>query len=192
MLRVAKHTSKLICSFAFLEGFNNHYLSSFRYSYLVTTLWWSLLQPVTTMPKAHPDVSTLRVQKVLNEFGSLPLAETSLAKKALSPKPEIVLAMIMDAMLKSRPIQHDLSQKSVNHLIEVGYYDIEKLSKSTWEERTDVLREGGYNRYREQGATNLGALAEFVQDNYGMCWHGSNATASCPTSTWIGLLLPEC
>jgi hypothetical protein len=170
----------------------NTIFQSSNYPYLVIAPWCSLLQPVTTMPKAQPDEPTLRVQKVLNEFGSLPLAETPLAKKALSPSPEIVLAMIMDAMLKSRPIQHDLSQKTVNHLIEVGYHDINKLSKSTWEERTDVLREGGYNRYREQGATNLGALAEFVQDNYGMCWHGFIATAPCPTSTWVGFLLPEC
>jgi hypothetical protein len=86
--------------------------------------------------------------------------------------------MIMDAMVKSRPIQHDLPQKTMNRLIEVGYHDVNKLSDSTWEERTDVLREGGYNRYREQGATNLGALAEFVQDNCGMYWHWPSATPS--------------
>lgn len=76
--------------------------------------------------------------------------------------------MVTDALVKSRPIQHDLAQKTVNHLIEVGYHNVNKLADSTWQERTDVLREGGYNRYREQGATNLGALAEFVQENYGM------------------------
>ena len=31
-----------------------------------------------------------------------------------------------------------------------------------------VLKEGGYNRYREQGATNLGELAGLVLDKYGM------------------------
>lgn len=30
-----------------------------------------------------------------------------------------------------------------------------------------VLKDGGYNRYREQGATNLGELAELVLDVYG-------------------------
>lgn len=133
------------------------------------------------MPQAQADKMTLQVQKVLDEFGSPPLAGTPLAKKASSPTPEILLAMIIDAMLKSRPIQHDLSQKTVNHLIEVGYHDLNKLSESTWEERTNVLRESGYNRYREQAATNLGVLAEFVQDNYGMCWHGSDATTPYPT-----------
>ncbi|KAJ5123120.1 hypothetical protein N7448_009217 [Penicillium atrosanguineum] len=118
------------------------------------------------MPKVQADDMTLRVQEVLDKFGSPPLAETPLAKKACSPTPEGVLAMIIDAMLKSRPVQHGLSQRTVNHLIEVGYHDVNKLSDSTWEERTDVLRESGYNRYREQAATNLGALAEFVQEKY--------------------------
>lgn len=122
------------------------------------------------MSKTPTDGTTSRVQKVLNEFGRPPMAGTPLAKKEpLSPTPETVLAMVMDAMIKSHPISHDLSQKAVNHLIELGYHDVEKLSNSTWEERANVLREGGYNRYREQGATNLGALAEFTLDNYGEC-----------------------
>lgn len=120
------------------------------------------------MPKDHTDKTTSGVQKVLNEFGCPPLAGTPLAKEKLSASPEILLAMVMDAMIKSHPISHDLSQKAINHLIEVGYHVIQKLSSSTWEERTMVLKEGGYNRYREQAATNLGALAEFVMDNYGM------------------------
>jgi hypothetical protein len=80
--------------------------------------------------------------------------------------------MVMDAMVKSKPISHGLSQRTINHLIEAGYHDIDKLHSSTWEERTMVLREGGYNRYREQIATNLGSLAEFVVNEYGMsiCW----------------------
>lgn len=120
------------------------------------------------MPKGQTDKTTSGVQKILNEFGRPPLAGTPLAKEQLSASPEIILAMVMDAMIKAHPISHDLSQKAIKHLIEVGYHDIEKLSNSTWDERAMVLKEGGYNRYREQGATNLGALAEFVVENYGM------------------------
>ncbi|PYI01895.1 hypothetical protein BO78DRAFT_411039 [Aspergillus sclerotiicarbonarius CBS 121057] len=74
--------------------------------------------------------------------------------------------MVIDAMLKSRPISHDLSQRAVNKVIEVGYHDIQKLGESSWEERTMVLKDGGYNRYREQGATNLGDLAELINEKY--------------------------
>ncbi|KEY78421.1 hypothetical protein BA78_7823 [Aspergillus fumigatus] len=74
--------------------------------------------------------------------------------------------MVLDAMLKSRPISHDLSQRAVTELIDEGYHDIKKLGESSWEERTMVLKDGGYNRYREQGATNLGDLADFVNGQY--------------------------
>ena len=110
-------------------------------------------------PKAH---------KVIEEFGRGPLDRTPLAQKPLTAAPEMVLAMAIDALLKSRPISHDLSQRAANKIIEVGYHEIETLGKSSWEERTMVLKDGGYNRYREQGATNLGDLAELVNGKYGM------------------------
>lgn len=110
-------------------------------------------------PKAH---------KVIEEFGRAPLDRTTLADKTLTAAPEILLAMAIDAMLKSRPISHDLSQRAVSHIIEVGYHDIQNLGKSSWEERAMVLKDGGYNRYREQGATNLGDLVDLVDGKYGM------------------------
>ncbi|EAW17669.1 uncharacterized protein NFIA_075990 [Aspergillus fischeri NRRL 181] len=107
-----------------------------------------------------------KVHKIIEEFGRQPLEGTSLAKEPLIASPETVLAMVLDAMLKSRPISHDLSQRAVNKLIDEGYHDIRKLGESSWEERTMVLKDGGYNRYREQGATNLGDLADFVNGQY--------------------------
>lgn len=111
---------------------------------------------------------SFRVQRVIDEFGNAPLGKSPLANEYLTNTPEIVLAMVMDAMVKSKPISHGLSEKTINHLLETGYHDINKLHKSTWEERTMVLQEGGYNRYREQTATNLGNLAEFVVNEYSM------------------------
>ncbi|GCB26885.1 hypothetical protein AAWM_09770 [Aspergillus awamori] len=107
-----------------------------------------------------------KLQKVVKEFGRPPLYGTEIAEGRLESSPDTLLAMVMDAMLKSRPISHDLTQRAVNKLIEVGYHDIRKLGESSWEERTMVLKDGGYNRYREQGATNLGDLAEFVNEKY--------------------------
>ncbi|KAF7158256.1 hypothetical protein CNMCM5623_003025 [Aspergillus felis] len=107
-----------------------------------------------------------KVHKIIEEFSRQPLEGTSLAKEPLTASPETVLAMVIDAMLKSRPISHDLAQRAVNKLIDEGYHDIRKLGESSWEERTMVLKDGGYNRYREQGATNLGDLADFVNGQY--------------------------
>lgn len=109
----------------------------------------------------------LKAHKIVEEFGRVPLEGTSFAKEPLEASPETVLAIAIDAMIKSRPISHELSQKTVNKILEAGYHDIQKLAKSSWEERTMVLKDGGYNRYREQGATNLGNLAELVEGKYG-------------------------
>ncbi|KAJ5120529.1 uncharacterized protein N7515_009917 [Penicillium bovifimosum] len=98
----------------------------------------------------------LKVDKVLNEFGRSPLHGTRLANPpTLDARPEIVLAMVIDALIKARPISHELTQKTIKTLIEADYHDIDVLSNSTWDDRTMVLEDGGYNRYREQCATNL-------------------------------------
>lgn len=118
---------------------------------------------------ARPSESP-KVHKIIEEFGRQPLEGTSLAKEPLTASPDTVLAMVIDAMLKSRPISHDLSQRAVNKIIDEGYHDIRKLGDSSWEEKTMVLKEGGYNRYREQGATNLDDLADLVKSKYGTHW----------------------
>lgn len=119
-----------------------------------------------------------KAHKVVEEFGRGPLEGTSLAEEPLEASPETVLAIAIDAMIKSRPISHELSQKTVNKILEVGYHDIQKLANSSWEERTMVLKDGGYNRYREQGATNLGNLAELVEGKYGECLQSSTSDES--------------
>ncbi|KAJ9272118.1 hypothetical protein DTO212C5_1881 [Paecilomyces variotii] len=106
-----------------------------------------------------------KVHKVIEEFGALPLKDAGVAEP-LQATPETVLAMVLDAMLKSTRISHSLAQKAVNTVIEAGYHDIKKLSQTTWDDRVDVLAKGGYNRYREQASTNLGALIEFVNGKY--------------------------
>ncbi|EAU31978.1 conserved hypothetical protein [Aspergillus terreus NIH2624] len=111
----------------------------------------------TDLPKVH---------KAVKQFGRAPLDGTQVAKEPLTASAETLLAMVIDAMLKSRPISHDLSQRAVNRVIDEGYHDIHKLENTSWEERTQVLKDGGYNRYREQGATNLGQLAEFINEKY--------------------------
>lgn len=120
-----------------------------------------------TMPQEHSDMSS-RIQQVINEFGDSPLGRTPLAKQPLTAAPDTILAMAMDAMVKSRPISHDFSQKTINHLIESGYHHLDKLCNSTWAERTAVLQDGGYSRYREQAAIYLGNLGKFVVNNYGI------------------------
>ena len=99
------------------------------------------------------------IHSMISKYGQPPLAGTSLGELSrLDATPDIVLAMTMDAMVKSRPISHNITRRTISKLIEEDYHNINTLANSAWDERTDVLREGGYNRYSEQCSTNLGGL----------------------------------
>ncbi|KAL4758303.1 TVP15 family protein [Aspergillus foveolatus] len=115
-------------------------------------------------PQGSPNREKL--EKTIKKFGRGPLEGTAIEGKALSGSPDTILAMLMDAMLKSKPMSHELTDRTLKKLVEVGYHDIQKLGNASWEERAMVLKDGGYNRYREQGSTNLGKLVEFVNEKY--------------------------
>ncbi|KAL3464292.1 hypothetical protein BJX64DRAFT_286711 [Aspergillus heterothallicus] len=116
--------------------------------------------------EARNSLSGEKLHKTIAKYGRGPLEGTAIEEKALTGSPDTILAMLFEAMLKSKPISHDLTDRTIHKLIDVGYHDIQKLGDATWEERAMVLKDGGYNRYREQGSTNLGALVEFVNDKY--------------------------
>ncbi|KAJ5356398.1 FAD dependent oxidoreductase [Penicillium concentricum] len=141
------------------------------------------------MPAHTSKEAALKIDKVLNEFGRSPLHGTVLAD-SLNSSPEIVLAILLDALIKARPISHELTQKTIKKLIEAEYYDINILSNSTWQDRTMVLQAGGYNRYREQCATNLGELAKLVVETYEGDLNNLLQDANCETGK-VGLLLKE-
>lgn len=125
---------------------------------------------------SRPDSSiSAKLHKTIADYGSLPLEGTGAVKvddqnqtQDLQPTPDTLLAMVLDALLKSTRISHDLAQKTLSAVIRAGYHDIDTLSASTFDDRVRVLSEGGYNRYREQTATRLGELAELVEEKYGM------------------------
>lgn len=120
------------------------------------------------MPEYRQQNFDDEIEMVTHAYGSLPLSHTPM-DEALRRKstPDTVLAMVIDALVKSRPISHELSQSTVARLVEDDYHNIDKLSATSWGERTDLLRQVGYNRYREQCATNLGSLSDFVLVKYG-------------------------
>lgn len=114
--------------------------------------------PITANPK---------LRSILSSYGTLLLEDLRISDP-VSPTPKNILALVLNAMLTSARISHQLAFKSVKCLIEAEYHDIEVLKRSTWEERTKVLTNGGYTRYREKTATELGDLVNLVQDKYGM------------------------
>ena len=121
--------------------------------------------PAEQLKKSPNDINP-KIHQLISTYGKLPLQNLGLSEPN-SPTPENLLALIFYAMLTSARISHQLAYKSVKCLLDAGYQDIEVLHKSTWEERTKVLTEGGYTHYREKTATALGELADIVKTKYG-------------------------
>lgn len=122
------------------------------------------------MPKEKGEVGSTvahKIHKTIDEYGTVPL-EGLRVDKPLEPTPEILLAIVIDSMLKSTRISHNLAEQTSMKVFAAGYYDIEILSNTSWDDRVQVLSEGGYNRYREITATKLGDLATLVNEKYGM------------------------
>ena len=116
-----------------------------------------------------------KIEQVMSSYGNLPLHDSDLSEPD-KPTAETILAHVMEALVKATRISHNIADDTVRCLIKAGYQDVQKLKSSTWEQRTEVLTEGGYSRYREKAATELGDLAEFVIEKYGE----SSLTCSFP------------
>ncbi|KIW92089.1 uncharacterized protein Z519_07073 [Cladophialophora bantiana CBS 173.52] len=80
--------------------------------------------------------------------------------------PETILALLLNAILSSTRVSHNIAAKTTALVIKARYHKLDVLKKSTWEERTEVLTKGGYTHYREKTATFMGQLAELVEEKY--------------------------
>ncbi|EXJ78842.1 hypothetical protein A1O1_09244 [Capronia coronata CBS 617.96] len=116
--------------------------------------------------QSKPDsLAKSTIATLIEKYGSLPLSDSAV-DEPLSPKPETMLALLLNAMFSSARISHELAAKTLTTTIKAGYHKINVLKKTSWDERTRVLTEGGYTRYREKTATALGDLVEFLEENY--------------------------
>ena len=111
--------------------------------------------------KPEGSTSTAKIEKLIQAHGKLPLEDYGLPDP-LSTSPGNMLANLFNTMLTSARIAHQLATKSVKLMLDKNYHDLDTLKKSTWDERTVVLTDGGYTHYREKTSTQLGDLAEFL------------------------------
>ena len=81
----------------------------------------------------------------------------------------VVLAHILNALLSSARISHEIAIRTLKSLFDEQFYDVQVLRHTTWDERTQILTKGGYTRYREKTATFLGGLIELLENEYGKC-----------------------
>ncbi|ETN46483.1 uncharacterized protein HMPREF1541_00668 [Cyphellophora europaea CBS 101466] len=121
--------------------------------------------PPESPPTSPAPAARDKLNRLIAQHGALPLNDTNIPQP-LSPSPSTFLALLLNAFLSSARISHDLAAKTVSRVIQAGYHNLPTLKASSWQERTEVLTEGGYTRYREKTATALGELAELLEEKY--------------------------
>jgi hypothetical protein len=109
---------------------------------------------------------TTRVQELANRQGNIPLQSNHL-KAPQEATPETVLAHLLNALVSSARISHTIAAQTLEKLLAAKYHEMGVIQQSSWHERTVVLTESGYTRYREKTATSLGQLADHLEEAYG-------------------------
>jgi flagellar biosynthesis GTPase FlhF len=88
-----------------------------------------------------------KVESLIQQHPDLPLSDTDL-EDPRKPTPDTLLALLLHAILSSTRVSHAIAAKTTSLVIKAGYHKLDILKKSTWQERTEVLTEGGYTHYR--------------------------------------------
>ncbi|KIV79953.1 hypothetical protein PV11_07492 [Exophiala sideris] len=123
-------------------------------------------KPSTSKSKSKSGASTYpKLERLIEKYGAIPLSDTAL-EDPQSPKSETILALLLNALFSSARTSHELAAKTIATAIKADYHKIDTLRKSSWDERTQVLTDGGYTRYREKTATGLGELVELIDSKY--------------------------
>lgn len=106
-----------------------------------------------------------KMQKVISKYGDPPLKD--LVDDRWPPS-KVVMAHILNALLSSTRISHNIVNHTLESLLNEEYNDIDVLRHTSWSARVKLLDAGGYVRYDERTATNLGELRKLVSHKYGM------------------------
>ncbi|MFE1931601.1 endonuclease [Streptomyces sp. NPDC059474] len=85
----------------------------------------------------------------------------------LRDTPGPLYQLLVLAHLLSARISSDIAVAAARALFDAGMRDPRRMAEATWQQRVDALGEGGYRRYDERTATQLGAAAELVNREYG-------------------------
>ncbi|WEW57692.1 hypothetical protein PRK78_003159 [Emydomyces testavorans] len=124
-------------------------------------------KPVAKPAEHKPPSGAVRneIHQLVNEQGSLPLQGIGL-EFPLASRSATLLALLLEALLKAAPISHKNADQTLKGLLKHDYHDINVLKRTTWDERSDLLHEVGYQRYNQRVATELGGMVEWLMDKY--------------------------
>ncbi|MGW0085659.1 endonuclease [Streptomyces sp. NPDC003393] len=85
----------------------------------------------------------------------------------LKDTPQPLYRLLVLAVLLSARIRASVAVAAARELYDAGLRDARGMAGSDWQDRVDALGRGGYRRYDERTATQLGDGAELVAERWG-------------------------
>ena len=85
----------------------------------------------------------------------------------LKDTPQPLYRLLVLACLLSARIRADIAVAAAKELTAAGMRDPRRMAEATWQQRVDALGRGGYRRYDERTATQLGDGATLATERYG-------------------------
>ena len=85
----------------------------------------------------------------------------------LRDTPAPLYQLLVLTVLLSARIRADIGVAATRELLAAGYTTPKAMLATSWQDRVDALGRGGYRRYDERTATQLGDGARLVRDVYG-------------------------
>ncbi|MFF7790439.1 endonuclease [Streptomyces sp. NPDC007991] len=85
----------------------------------------------------------------------------------LKDTPQPLYRLLVLAHLLSARIRGSIAVATARALHEAGLRDPRRMAQADWQERVDALGRGGYRRYDERTATQLGEAAELLNERWG-------------------------
>jgi hypothetical protein len=85
----------------------------------------------------------------------------------LRDTPQPLYRLLVLALLLSARIRGSIALATARELSRAGLRDPRRTAEAGWQERVDALGRGGYRRYDERTATQLGEGAELLTERWG-------------------------
>lgn len=104
------------------------------------------------------------VRALIDEYGTTYAQEAGIT---LKDTPQPLYQLLVLACLLSARIRADIAVAAARELKKAGMRDPGKMAEASWQERVDALGRGGYRRYDERTATQLGDGARLAAEEYG-------------------------
>ncbi|MFJ8825165.1 endonuclease [Streptomyces sp. NPDC102467] len=104
------------------------------------------------------------MRELLRGHGQTYAAEAGIHLKN-TPQP-LYRTLVLAGLLSAR-IRASVAVATARALYDAGLRDPRRMVDATWQQRVDALGEGGYRRYDERTATQLGDGAQLLLDEWG-------------------------